>query len=235
MLDLEDSIGINGEDGHGTNARPRQQGKAHVGACNGAVWSDDGAFLITTGHDERVRVWDVARGANTLVHFGPVIRNSALARVEPLLVPGNVIEPGKGGVMFYPNEREVLMFELSEGRLLRRLRAAGSKIGAQPLNQAGDGGGRGGSSGGLRNAKNRVTSLAWRGAGHVEMYSGGSDGVVRAWMPRTKEEEVVEEEEEQSGDSGDGDGDGEAAERKRKRVALDEVFRDLTKRKITFT
>ena len=208
-------MGIWGEDGLGKNARPREQGKAHVGACNGVVWTDDGKNLVTAGHDERVRVWDIGSGANALSHFGPIIRNTHLSTLLPLLAPRNVA-PSPNQVMLYPNEKEVLMFDLSEGTLLKRLRAPGVAV-----TQA-----RGNT--GQRNINSRITSLAWR-AGDVEVYSAHSDGVVRAWVPRTSEEVELDEEEAFEGEAG------EDESRKRKRQALDEVFRDLTKQKITFT
>jgi len=215
VLDLEDSVGIGGEDDLGKNARPRGQGKAHVGACNGVVWTDDGKFLVTAGHDERVRVWDVGVGANALSHFGPIIKNTHLSTLLPLLVPNNVGRSGEQ-IMMYPNEREILMFDLFEGTLHKRLRIPGAVV-AQASGSAGQ-----------RNIRSRVTSLAWR-AGDADMYSAHSDGAIRVWKPRTEEEvEVEKDEAEQVGDDED-------ESRKRKRQALDDVFRDLTRQKITFT
>jgi len=215
VMDLEDSVGVGGEDGLGLLARPRGHGRAHIGACNGVVWTDDGKYLVTAGHDERVKVWDVGLGANALSHFGPTIRNTKLSTLLPLIVAGYIGRPGDQ-VMLYPNEKEILMFDLFEGTLLKRLKAPGSAM-AQA-----------GGSAGQRNITNRVTSLAWR-AGDVEMYSAHSDGIIRAWKARTKEEAEVEKDDaEQIDDGGD-------ENRKRKRQALDDVFRNLTKQKITFT
>lgn len=216
MLDLEDSIGVGGEDGFGRNARPRDRGKAHVGACNGVVWTDTGHNLVTAGHDERVRVWDAATGANALSHFGPIIKNTHLSTLLPLVVPSQVV-PADQHIMFYPNEKEILMFDLFNGTLKKRLRAPGVAV-AQARGSAGQ-----------RNIKNRITSLAWR-PGNVEVYSASSDGTVRAWIPRTKEDADVEEDEDKEADTGDN----EDESRKRKREALDTVYRDLTRQKITF-
>ena len=215
VLDLEDSVGIGGDDGLGKSARHLEGGKAHIGACNGVVWTEDGKFLISAGHDERVRVWDVGVGANALSHFGPIIKNTLLSTLLPILAPRDMVAR-ESQIMLYPNEKEVLMFDLFEGTLLKRLRAPGVPM-AQACGSVGQ-----------RNAKSRVTSLAWR-AGTVEMYSAHSDGVVRAWVPRTKEEaEVDEDEERDAEDSSDNS-------RKRKREALDSIFKDLTRQKITFT
>lgn len=215
VLDLEDSVGIGGEDGLGKNARHREQGKAHIGACNGVVWTEDGKFLVSAGHDERVRVWDIGVGANALSHFGPIIKNTQFSTLLPMLAPSDVVA-GEPKIMLYPNEKEILMFDLFEGTLLKRLRGPGSAI-AQARGSAGQ-----------RNIKSRVTSLAWR-AGNVGMYSAHSDGVVRAWLPRTEEEDGADEDDEKNPDDKDDDS------RKRKRQALDNVFRDLTKQRITFT
>lgn len=213
VLDMDDSVGIGGEDGRGKNARTRNHGRAHIGACNGVVWTEDGRHVVTAGHDERVRVWDIGVGANALSHFGPIIKNTHLSTLLPLLVPKHV---SGSQIMLYPNEKEILMFDLFEGTLLKRLRAPGVAV-AQARGSAGQ-----------RNIRNRVTSLDWR-TGDVEMYSAHSDGLIRAWKPRTKEEIQVEKEEAEQVDVDEDEG------RKRKRQALDDVFRDLTRQKITFT
>lgn len=218
VLDMDDSVGIGGEDGKGKNARSRNHGKAHIGACNGVVWTEDGRHVVTAGHDERVRVWDVGVGANALSHFGPIIKNTHLSTLLPLLAPKHI---SGSQIMLYPNENELLMFDLFEGTLLKRLRAPGVAV-AQASGSAG-----------RRNIRNRITSLAWR-AGGVEMYSAHSDGLIGAWKPKTKEEMQVERDEAERVD-GDDEGEDEDEGRKRKRQALDDVFRDLTRQKITFT
>lgn len=217
LLDLDDSVGIPGEAGAGRTAHPHGGGKAHVGACNGVAWTDDGNHLVTTGHDERVRLWRAATGANTLSHFGPTIKNAHLSALLPLIPPGHLTAPGKQ-VMFYPNEQEILIFDLVEGTLLKRLRAPSITI-AQARGIAGQ-----------RKVRNRVTSLAWRN-GCVELYSAHSDGTIRAWMPMTNEDTDLEAEE-----AAEIEGvDDEEESRKRKRQALEDVYRDLTKQKITFS
>ena len=215
VLDLEDPVGTVGEDGLGKSARPRERGRAHVGACNGVVWTDDGKYLVTAGHDERIRVWDVSIGANALSHFGPTIKNTILSTLSPLVVPTSIAGP-RQRVMIYPNEKEILMFDLLEGTLLKRFKIPGSVIA------------QGGRSGGQRNIKNRVTSLGWR-AGEVEFLSAHSDGIIRAWKPRSQDDVDLENEIASGIDETMDD------DRKRKREALDEIFRDLTKQKITFT
>ena len=216
VLDLDDSVGLAGRDGLGTGTRSRQQGRAHVGPANGVVWTDDARYLVTTGHDERARVWELDTAANTLAHFGPTIKNDHLSEVLPLIIPASLGQSHER-VMMYPSGIDVLVFDLLEGMLIKRLRSH-SPVVAQATK-----------SGGQRNVQSRISGLAWR-TGHVECYSAHTDGFIRAWKPRTEIDADVDREETVTVDeSGDDQG------RKRKRQALDDIFKDLTKQKITFT
>ncbi|KAI9859182.1 MAG: hypothetical protein M1824_003868 [Vezdaea acicularis] len=213
VLDVEDSVGVVGYDGYGTGARHRGRGKAHSAAVNGLVWTEDGRHIVSTGHDYKIRVWDASVGANTLTAFGPVVRNYHLAQLQPLLVPKDIVTPGKD-IMFFPNPKEILGFDLFEGKLLKRLKAL-------PVSA---------SSRGAGTTKPRVTTLAWR-AHNVQMFSSHSDGTIRAWLPRPPEEAVLDEEEFKEAQAAKGILE---VGKKRKRNALDEVFKSLTERPITF-
>jgi DNA excision repair protein ERCC-8 len=217
VLNMEDSMGVLGTDGMGRGARTREFGKAHTGAVNGITWTDDGAYLITAGHDERIRVWDAATSANTLANFGPTIKNGHLSNLPLVVSPSLASSPGKE-ILFYPNEKELLMFELHEGKLLKRLRVPGPTMAAVR------------SRTGERNIKNRITGLVWRGQADG-IYSAHTDGQIRAWLPRTAEDDFLDKEEEDSLKRHDEDQDESV---KRKRQVLDDVFRDLTRQKITF-
>lgn len=215
VLDMEDSVGIGGYNGPGLGARSRLRGHAHAAAVNGLVWTEDGRYLVSTGHDEKIRVWDVLAGANTLASFGPMVRNRALATLLPVLTPKGIVNTGEE-MLFYANEGEILMYEMFDGKLIKRLRAVGS---AQKL--------RG--SGSASVAKNRVTSLAWR-PHNIELLSAHSDGTIRTWQPRTRIDALVDQEEQ----SDEEDSETEVGSHKRKRQVLDEIHRDLTQQKITF-
>ncbi|RFU28527.1 hypothetical protein B7463_g7798, partial [Scytalidium lignicola] len=218
VLDMEDSTGV---DVAGTRkVRPanmdatRGSAKAHTGAVNGISWTDDGYCLITAGHDSRIRVWDASTGANTLASFGPTLKNTQLSHL-PLLVAPTSLTPADQNLLFYPNERELLMFELHDGRLVKRLRVPGQDVSVVR------------SRTGERNIKSRITGLAWRNPCEG-IYSAHSDGCIRAWLPRMDgegedEDEVGEEKNEE-----------ENERLKRKRKVLDDVYRDLTRQKITF-
>ncbi|KAJ4983845.1 WD repeat domain-containing protein [Stagonosporopsis vannaccii] len=220
-LDLEDSTGRTGARTH-SYTHTHGAGQAHRGAVNGLVWTEDGRHLVSTGHDARIRVWDTATNANTLANFGPMVKNTGLAPRIPVLPPRHLF-PAHADTLFYPNEHEVLMYELFDGKLLRRLRRP--EVTRRAADVAASNG-TGASSKGQRNVKDRITSLAWR-AHDVEMYSAHADGSVCAWKPRTEddvqadEDERIEEEERDEG-------------RKRKRDVLDDIYKGFMKKNVTF-
>ncbi|RMZ74186.1 hypothetical protein GMOD_00005049 [Pyrenophora seminiperda CCB06] len=220
VLDLEDSLGA-GVLGHQTflsasYASSPVRKQAHKGPVNGLTWTQDGRHLVTCGHDARIRVWDTSTGVNTLANFGSMVRNSGLAPRNPVLAPGNYVQP-RADVMFYPNGPEILAYELFDSKLVRRLRRPDNN---NALNAAAA------SPTPLVQTKDALTSLAWR-PHHVELYSAHADGSVAAWKPRTEEDADLDEEEEM--ERGESDGG-----MKRKRGMLGEIYQGLTKKQITF-
>lgn len=213
VLDMEDSIGIAGYDGKGTGARRRERGRAHNGAVNGLVWTSNGEYIVSNGQDERMRVWDMKTGANTLANFGPGLKNTTTTALQPLLAPSHLSSLGRETV-FYPNPREILAFDMHSGALENRLRVKGLP-GSQATETT------------VRNPKNRTTALSWR-PHHVEMYSAHGDGTIRCWQPRTAEDVAIEQEESEEPDA-------TVAERKRKREEFEQIVQDLTSKKITFS
>ena len=232
MLDKEDSLGLyyNGLLGADGKVRARASAKAHAGPVNSLTWTDDGSFVISAGHDRRIRVWDAATGRNTLASFGPSIRNSQLATMTMFTSPVGVAHPGKE-VLFWPNDTEILLLDLHDGHVITRLRGTGPAVS-----------GIKGSGGAQRTVKNRITSIAWRGAGGAggasngtvmggsnmsgAIYSAHLDGQIRAWVPQLQGDDKEAEDDVTAHDQ-------EARERKRK--AIDDAFKSLMGRKITFT
>jgi len=217
VLDMEDSLGIAGLDGMGRDARSRDTGKAHQGAVNGIVWTDDGNYIVSAGHDERVRVWDAATGANTLATFGPILKNGHLSNLPLVISPTASTLVGQE-MVFYPSERELLAFELFQGKLLKRLKIPGPNM-ASVRSRTGE-----------RNVKNRITGLVFRGQADG-LYSAHTDGQIRAWLPRTTEDDRLEEEADFGHKRHIEDQDEQG---RRKRQVLDDVFKDLTRQKISF-
>jgi len=59
-------------DQHNTASRENSRwlnatNKAHDGVINGLEFTSDGLFLVSLGHDEKMRIWDMETGLNTLV------------------------------------------------------------------------------------------------------------------------------------------------------------------------
>lgn len=234
LLDQEDSLGIlrrrgdvNGN--HISERGVRLSAKAHSGPVNGLTWTDDGAYIISAGHDRRIRVWDSATGANTLASFGPSIKNGQLASTPMFTTPVGLTPPRKE-LLFWPNENEILVLDLHEGTTVSRLRGVGAQISGVRAQRGGE-----------RTVKNRVTSIVWRGAGGAggssgivlggsnaagQVFSGHTDGQIRAWVPQVRGLDVEDE---------DDTSEVVQQERVQKRKALDDAFKSLMGQKITFT
>lgn len=234
LLDQEDSMGILSRGGNPEATALKDRGirvsaKAHSGVVNGLTWTDDGNFIVSAGHDRRIRVWDAATGANTLASFGPTIRNSQLGSVTMFTSPVGLTPP-KRELLFWPNETEILVMNLHEGTIVSRLRGMGSGTAGVKSQRGSE-----------RSVKNRVTSLVWRGGGGGGgssgvvlggsnapggVYSGHSDGSIRAWMPQVE-----------GNDKEDEDDSSEVAQQEKatKRKVIDDAFKSLMGKKITFT
>lgn len=151
LLDHEDTTGLAdsvGSAGYRAPGRqePRLSAKAHAGPVNGLTWTDDGDYIISAGHDRRIRVWDAATGANTLASFGPSIRNSQMGTVTMFVSPTGLTPPGSE-LLFFPNETEILVMDLHEGSTITRLRGIGPAVASVRSQRGGE-----------RTIRNRLTS-----------------------------------------------------------------------------
>ena len=215
-LDMDDPVGLVRPESTSASTESRlaysRHARAHNGAVTGVRWTSNGSHIVTAGQDSRIKVWDAATGANTLVHFGPRVRNSAsshLAERAPLLIPKGFTAPGQE-TLIWPNFQEqddrgeLFMFGLREGTLIKRLRVPGLTTGSQSR----------GRSTALTAA--RINDLIWRGNGAsgegVEMFSAHGDGTIRSWVSQEPDAEPDETEEM------------EMANRKRKRDVLDQIY-----------
>ncbi|EEH45195.2 uncharacterized protein PADG_01345 [Paracoccidioides brasiliensis Pb18] len=228
-LDMEDAVGVIAPHNAPPSLTTRKpfmlDARAHNGAVTGVRWTSSGSHIVTSGHDNRIRVWDASTGANSLVHFGPRVRNSSslhLAERAPLVLPEGVMDAAHEALL-WPNfsdqddKGEIFMFELHSGAFLKRLKLPGVPTSRQQLR---------GKATALTAA--RINDLAWRGNGSsgegMELFSAHGDGTIRAWASRTSD-----------GESDITEGDDETEDRKRKRDVLDEVYRGLMNQNVTFT
>ena len=235
-LDLDDSVGAV-PPGHTPSYSGRQaldwNARAHSGPVTGIQFTPDGRHIVTCGHDQRIRVWDATTGANTLVHFGPRIKNSRNGEFSPLITPKTMTRPGKP-LIFWANDDskgEILVFDLLEGNLERVLRVPGAI--RKP----------GGMGQGKITSSGRVNCMAWRvrgDSGGCEMVSGHGDGGIRLWRNGTRQDDL--DDVEGTNDpylpgraGGNPTVDEEEQKRKRKRDVLGDIVQGLTKQPITFS
>lgn len=233
LLDQEDSLGVVHHHRHrvaagadtGRTPHSRTSAQAHDDAVNGLSWTDDGKHIISAGLDRRIRVWDAATGANTLASYGAVVQNHQ-ARTASIITSPTVLSSGRQ-YLFWANEQEILILDLLEGHLLGRLKSPG---GTNPLGPRQN-----------QMSRNRIMSIVWRGSGGSRrlygasmcsgnsigaIYSAHQDGHIRAWMPQLGGPEDFGEDEEVTEDD---------EVRKRKRKAVDDAYRSLMGRQVTFT
>ena len=189
--------------------------RAHNGAVTGVRWTSDGSHLVTAGQDSRIRVWDTATGANTLVHFGPRVRNATSSnRVEraPLIIPKTFTTEGHE-TLIWPNfhehndRGEMLMFELRDGTFVKQLKVPGLATSSQTRRPP------------SAISAARINALAWRGNGAsgegLELFSGHGNGAIHSWVSREPEGEPTDAEE------------AEMRDRKRKRDVLDDIYKSF--------
>ncbi|CAK7198517.1 hypothetical protein SEUCBS139899_001178 [Sporothrix eucalyptigena] len=260
LLDQEDSLGLSEV---GRQRSCRASAKAHAGPVNGLTWTDDGAYLVSAGHDRRIRVWDMATGANTLVSFGPSVRNSGLSSVPMVVTPTGLTAP-RQELLLWPNESEILVFQLHDGSIVTRLRGMGPTQFAVRLAEAPTPAlpPPTSSSTNIRPQpfrppppvdrssarRNRVTSLVWRGAGGMGSEAGGEvmggrdavGGLYSGHLDGQIRAWVPATATPGAGDEAelvedDDDATPQAVEeRDRKRRALDQAYRSLMGTQITF-
>ncbi|KEF62134.1 uncharacterized protein A1O9_00106 [Exophiala aquamarina CBS 119918] len=134
-LDLDDAVGVVGIPAYLDHDARREQlldfnAVAHNGPVTGVQWTPSGDKIVTSGHDQRIRVWDAATGRNDLVHFGPRIRNERPGELKPLISPAATHMPGRESLFWANDEPRGFIFQhhLREGHMLKVLRTEGVKL-----------------------------------------------------------------------------------------------------------
>ena len=113
--------------------RARAAVTSHAGPINGLQFTDDGLFLLSTGHDNRLRLWDVCACENRLVNYGGAVRNRHLHCIQMSVT--STMRDAWPPVVFHPNDNgTLLMFDMLSGRELGRLRGHYGKVTATAWN-----------------------------------------------------------------------------------------------------
>ncbi|KAF9175046.1 DNA excision repair protein ERCC-8 [Mortierella sp. AD010] len=99
---------------------------AHTRAVNGVVFTPDGLHLITTGHDDKMRLWNLYTGQNTLTNYGTMIRNKFIHNLSPLVSPMSAGSPHY--VFHASDDRSIFMFDLMDGSLIKRLTGSYGRV-----------------------------------------------------------------------------------------------------------
>uniref|UniRef100_A0A3Q3G6A8 DNA excision repair protein ERCC-8 n=1 Tax=Kryptolebias marmoratus TaxID=37003 RepID=A0A3Q3G6A8_KRYMA len=89
---------------------------AHNGRVNGLCFTLDGLYLLTTGTDDRMRLWNSASGENTLVNYGKVC-NESRKKLQFSVSRGCSPE-----FVFVPCGSSVAVYALHTGELVTMLR-----------------------------------------------------------------------------------------------------------------
>lgn len=157
---------------------PMDQRKAHRSSVNGLTWFASGDYLVSSGNDEKIRVWSMhpMGGKNMLINFGPLIRNRYIQTLDPCLSP---VKDTQWPYLFYPSDNgEIFLFRAVDGKILQRLN-------------------RGTSS------KSRTACIVSRGEGSLQFISGALDGSITVWSPQLGSMDLgIEEDTELFGDRG---------------------------------
>ncbi|KAG5280707.1 hypothetical protein AALO_G00063110 [Alosa alosa] len=132
---------------------------AHNGRVNGLCFTADGLFLLTTGTDDRMRLWNSATGENTLVNYGKVANSS---RTCLRLSVSRGCSPE---FVFVPCGSSVAVYSLHTGELVTM----------------------------LRGHYNNVDCCEFH-PDYQELYSGGKDCNILAWVPVLRQSDIEDEE-----------------------------------------
>ncbi|KAI8877772.1 excision repair cross-complementing rodent repair deficiency, complementation group 8-like protein [Backusella circina FSU 941] len=128
---------------------------AHGKGVNGVSVTADGRHLVSLGLDEKIRLWDTETGHNTFVNYGNSFRNGFKFCLYPISSGPSVYPP----LLYVPSDnREVLVFRLMDGVLIKR----------------------------LKGAYGRVTCVEKREE-YLDLYSGSNGGDIMIWEPPMQE------------------------------------------------
>ncbi|KAJ3125287.1 DNA excision repair protein ERCC-8 [Nowakowskiella sp. JEL0407] len=99
---------------------------AHDGPVNSLMFTSDGKFLITSGHDQKIRLWNVNSGKNSLTNYGPYLLNKFSQSIYPEITNLDLCDVP---LIYFPSDcRKILIYELWSGRLVKKLTGHFGKV-----------------------------------------------------------------------------------------------------------
>ena len=110
LLDME-----NHTDPHAASALDPKKAavRSHTSAISHLAFASDPSYLLSTGCDGRLRLWDAVTGKNTLMNYHPT-RNTSRA-IKFCVSPD-------APFVFYPDRTSISMFDMWSGRQFKELR-----------------------------------------------------------------------------------------------------------------
>ncbi|XP_068594697.1 DNA excision repair protein ERCC-8 isoform X2 [Brachionichthys hirsutus] len=156
-------LNLDQHNGDKSKASSEAVNTAHNGRVNGLCFTGDGLHLLTTGTDDRMRLWNSATGENTLVNYGKVC-NESRKRLQLSVSRGCSPE-----FVFVPCGSSVAVYGLHTGELITM----------------------------LRGHYNNVDCCEFQ-PDYQELYSGGKDCNILAWIPVLRTSDMEEESNESS-------------------------------------
>ena len=87
---------------------------AHTGPVIGLSYTNDGRHLISLGKDNALRLWNSSTGVNTLMNYGKVPHNTAVAET---CLQISLTDGTSPNYALIPSGNNLLMYDIFEGSL----------------------------------------------------------------------------------------------------------------------
>ncbi|GLD95829.1 hypothetical protein PINS_up004507 [Pythium insidiosum] len=162
--------------------------RAHSSAVNALAFTPDGRFLLSSGHDDKLRLWHGTTGEHLFANYEGTVSSKVSRRVQLAVVQEG--DAANGTLVFHPNgtDGELAAFAVhgADGKAVSRY-----------------------------TAHYRAISACCYRKTRRELFTGGVDGLIMKWKPRAcplfTEDEGDRDGSKRPGDNGnDGDGDQDA-------------------------
>ncbi|CCI43704.1 hypothetical protein ABG067_006006 [Albugo candida] len=169
--------------------------RAHNGGINSLCFTPNGRFLLSTGTDQTIRLWNTSNGSHAFVHYQDA-KNGVMGRSVRMQCIQEADE--RSTVLFHPNGKlgELVSYlvhpnEEADTHLYRQAKSE-KKLGV-PLTC--------GSAPIIKSTAHfaAITSCVYRKS-TCELYTAGEDGLIMRWKPKNDANWVTEEDSEGSED-----------------------------------